>query len=490
MTQDESRIAADRARSPGRTLADKIWDRHLVRAGGTVNGVAEPDLIYVDLHLLHEVASPQAFEGLRLAGKKVRRPDLTVAVEDHNVPTLDIHRPIADLLARSQIETLRRNCKEFGIRLYRIGDIDQGIVHVIGPELGLTQPGMILVCSDSHTATHGALGAFAFGIGTSQGEHVLATQTLPMTRFRTMSVTVTSTNGKLRPGVTSKDVALALVAQIGSTGGQGHAIEYRGNVIRGLSIEARTTLCNMSIEVGARVGMVAPDESTFAYLAGRTHAPKGGQWDAAVTAWRELRTDDDARFDKEVFIDADELTPYVTWGTKPGQGLPLSGSVPDPGSFQSESDRAAARQALRYMGLEPGTPLREIAIDTVFIGSCTNSRIEDLRAAAEVLRGRRIAKGLRMLVVPGSMRVRKQAMEERLDEVFGAAGAEWRMPGCSMCIGMNGDRLAPMERSASTTNRNFENRQGPGGRTHLVSPVVAAATAVRGTLSSPEDLED
>ena len=472
-----------------RTLAQKIWDRHLVRRGREVDGVATPDILYVDLHLVHEVSSPQAFDGLRLAGRRVRRPDLTLAVEDHNVPTTNIHLPIADAIARSQVDALRRNCAEFGVRLYRIGDMEQGIVHVVGPQLGLTQPGMTVVCGDSHTATHGALGAFAFGIGTSEVEHVLATQTLPMTPFRTMSVTVTSRNGTLVPGVGAKDIALAMIAKIGTGGGQGHVIEYRGNVVRALSMEARMTLCNMSIEAGARAGLVAPDATTLDYLSGRPHAPSGERWNTAVAEWKELHTDDDARFDREVSIDADALTPFVTWGTDPSQGLPLSGRVPDPGGFGTEAERTAAQHALRYMGLTPGTPMREIAIDTVFIGSCTNGRIEDLRAAAEVLRGRRIAPGLKMLVVPGSMRVKTQAEQERLDQVFIAAGAQWRSAGCSMCVGMSADQLAPGERCASTSNRNFEGRQGKGGRTHLVSPVVAAATAVRGKLSSPSDLD-
>ncbi len=467
-----------------RTLAEKVWEQHLVRRGEG----QEPDLLYIDLHLVHEVTSPQAFDGLRLAGRRVRRPDLTVATEDHNVPTTDVLLPIADPVSRTQVETLRKNCAEFGVPLYPMNHAEQGIVHVVGPQLGLTQPGLTVVCGDSHTSTHGAFGAMAFGIGTSEVEHVLATQTLPLRPFRTMAVTVTSRDGRLRPGVTSKDIVLAIIARIGTGGGQGYVLEYRGNVVENLSMEARMTICNMSIEAGARAGMIAPDETTFAYLEGRDRAPKGAAWDEAVAAWRELRTDDGAVFDAEVHIDADALTPYVTWGTNPGQGLPLSDSVPDPATIVDENERVAAERALEYMGLQAGTPLREIAVDTVFVGSCTNGRMEDLRAAAAVLRGRRVAEGVRMLVVPGSMRVRFQAEEEGLDEVFRDAGAEWRSAGCSMCLGMNPDQLAPGERSASTSNRNFEGRQGKGGRTHLVSPLVAAATAVRGTLSSPEDL--
>jgi len=462
---------------PG-TLAEKVWDAHVVR-----RAEGEPDLLYIDLHLLHEVTSPQAFDGLRLAGRPVRRPDLTLATEDHNVPTTP--GPINDLVSRTQVETLRRNCDEFGVRRYSMGDIEQGIVHIIGPQLGLTQPGMTIVCGDSHTSTHGAFGALAFGIGTSEVEHVLATQTLSLKPFRTLAVNV---DGELAPGVTAKDVVLAVIAQIGTGGGQGHVIEFRGSAIRSMSMEARMTVCNMSIEAGARAGMIAPDETTFAYVKGRPHAPTGADWDAAAASWSELRSDDDAVFDAEVHLDASALTPFVTWGTNPGQGLPLSSSVPDPESFADESDKVAARNALAYMGLEAGTPLREVAVDTVFVGSCTNGRIEDLRAVAEVVKGRRVATGVRMLVVPGSARVRLQAQEEGLDAVFTAAGAEWRLAGCSMCLGMNPDQLAPGERSASTSNRNFEGRQGKGGRTHLVSPLVAAATAVRGTLSSPADL--
>ena len=463
-----------------KTLAEKVYDAHVVRSAA-----GEPDLLYIDLHLVHEVTSPQAFDGLRAAGRKVRRPDLTMATEDHNVPTLDILAPIADPVSRAQVEALRKNAAEFGIRLAPMGDRDQGIVHVIGPQLGLTQPGTTIVCGDSHTSTHGAFGALAFGIGTSEVEHVLATQTLPQYRPKQMAVTV---DGELPPGVSAKDIILAVIAEIGTGGGQGHVIEYRGSAIEKLSMEARMTICNMSIEAGARAGMIAPDETTFAYLEGRDHAPKGADWDAAVADWQTLRTDDGAVFDAEVDIDGDALTPFVTWGTNPGQGLPLGESVPNPAEIVDENERANAERALDYMGLTAGTPLREVAVDTVFVGSCTNGRIEDLRAAAEILDGRHIAEGVRMLVVPGSMRVRFQAEEEGLDKVFLDAGAEWRSAGCSMCLGMNPDQLAPGERSASTSNRNFEGRQGKGGRTHLVSPLVAAATAVRGTLSSPEDL--
>ncbi len=463
----------------GRTLAEKVWDAHVVR-----RAEGEPDLLYIDLHLLHEVTSPQAFDGLRLAGRPLRRPDLTIATEDHNVPTEP--GPITDPVSRTQVETLRRNCAEFGVRLHPMGDAEQGIVHVIGPQLGLTQPGMTVVCGDSHTSTHGAFGALAFGIGTSEVEHVLATQTLPLKPFRTLAVTV---EGQLAPGVTAKDIILAVIAQIGTGGGQGYVIEYRGSAIRALSMEARMTVCNMSIEAGARAGMIAPDETTFAYLKGRPHAPQGEEWDRAVEAWRELRTDDDAVFDHEVVLDADSLTPYVTWGTNPGQGVPLSGTVPVPADIPDDGERAAAERALEYMGLTGGTPVRDIAVDTVFLGSCTNGRIEDLRAAAQVLKGRTVKQGLRMLVVPGSARVREQAEAEGLDEVFRLAGAEWRLAGCSMCLGMNPDQLRPQERCASTSNRNFEGRQGKGGRTHLVSPLVAAATAVRGTLSAPSDLD-
>jgi 3-isopropylmalate/(R)-2-methylmalate dehydratase large subunit len=463
----------------GRTLAQKVWDEHVVRSAD-----GEPDLVYIDLHLLHEVTSPQAFDALRLAGRGVRRPDLTIATEDHNVPTLP--GPITDVVSRTQVETLRRNCAEFSLRLHPMGDLDQGIVHVIGPQLGLTQPGLTIVCGDSHTSTHGAFGALAFGIGTSEVEHVLATQTLSLKPFRTMAITV---EGDLPDGVTAKDLVLTVIAEIGTGGGQGYVLEYRGSAIRALSMEGRMTVCNMSIEAGARAGMIAPDDTTFGYLQGRPHAPQGADWDAAVEHWRTLRTDDDAEFDAEVVIDAAALSPFVTWGTNPAQGLPLSASVPEPSLIDDDNERTTAERALEYMDLVPGTPLRDIAVDTVFVGSCTNGRIEDLRAAAEVLQGRKVKDGVRMLVVPGSARVRLQAESEGLDEVFTAAGAEWRLAGCSMCLGMNPDQLAPGQRCASTSNRNFEGRQGKGGRTHLVSPPVAAATAVRGTLSSPADLE-
>ena len=415
----------------------------------------------------------------------MRRPDLTLATEDHNVPTIGIDKPIADPISRTQVETLRRNCEEFGIRLHPMGDPEQGIVHVVGPQLGLTQPGMTIVCGDSHTSTHGAFGALAMGIGTSEVEHVLATQTLPLRPFKTMAVNV---DGPLPQGVTAKDIILAVIAKIGTGGGQGHVIEYRGSTIESLSMEGRMTICNMSIEAGARAGMVAPDETTYEYLRGRPYAPTGAEWDDAVAAWEQLRTDPGAQFDTEIYIDATTLSPFVTWGTNPGQGVPLSEAVPDPELMGSDDERQAAEKALAYMGLRAGTPMRDITVDAVFVGSCTNGRIEDLRAVADVLRGRRVAEGVRMLIVPGSMKVRAQAEAEGLGEVFTAAGADWRLAGCSMCLGMNPDQLAPGERCASTSNRNFEGRQGKGSRTHLVSPAVAAATAVRGTLSSPADL--
>ena len=463
------------------TLAEKVWQRHVVHQGE--NG--EPDLLYIDLHLVHEVTSPQAFEGLRLAGRPVRRPDLTIATEDHNTPTLNIDLPIAEPTSRRQIETLRSNCAEFGIRLHSLGDADQGIVHAVGPQLGLTQPGLTVVCGDSHTSTHGAFGALAFGIGTSEVEHVLATQTLPLKPFRTMAITI---NGDLPLGSSAKDIILAIIARIGTGGGQGYVLEYRGEAIEKLSMEGRMTICNMSIEAGARAGMIAPDETTFAYLKGRPHAPQGADWDAAVEYWRTLRTDDDAVFDAEVVLEAADIEPFVTWGTNPGQGLPLSAAVPDPVDIPDETQRQAAERALEYMGLTPGTPLRDIRVDTVFIGSCTNGRIEDLRAVAEVVKGRRKHDDVRVIVVPASARIRLQAEAEGLDRVFLDFGAEWRNAGCSMCLGMNPDQLAPGERAASTSNRNFEGRQGKGGRTHLVSPTTAAATAIRGTLSSPADL--
>ncbi|WP_328711033.1 3-isopropylmalate dehydratase large subunit [Nocardia salmonicida] len=468
-----------------RTLAEKVWEQHVVAKGEGDGSSREPDLIYIDLHLVHEVTSPQAFDGLRAAGRPVRRTDLTIATEDHNVPTADIDKPIADPISRTQVDTLRRNCAEFGVRLHSMGDVEQGIVHVVGPQLGLTQPGMTVVCGDSHTSTHGAFGALAMGIGTSEVEHVLATQTLSLRPFKTMAITV---DGELAPGVTSKDLILAVIAEIGTGGGQGYVLEYRGEAIRKLSMEARMTICNMSIEAGARAGMIGPDEVTYEFLKGRPHAPQGADWDAAVASWDALVTEEDAEFDAEVHIDANTLTPFVTWGTNPGQGLPLGASVPDPAQITDENERESAEKALRYMDLTPGMPLREVSVDTVFVGSCTNGRIEDLRAVADVLKGRQVADGVRMLVVPGSMRVRAQAEKEGLGEIFTAAGAEWRQAGCSMCLGMNPDQLEPGQRCASTSNRNFEGRQGKGGRTHLVSPLVAAATAVRGTLSSPADL--
>ncbi|MFN3865998.1 MAG: 3-isopropylmalate dehydratase large subunit [Demequina sp.] len=467
----------------GTTLAEKLWADHLVRKGED----GAPDLIYIDLHMCHEVTSPQAFEGLRLAGREVRRPDLTIATEDHNTPTLDIDKPIADLTSRTQVDTLRNNAREFGVRIHSLGDADQGIVHVVGPQLGLTMPGMTVVCGDSHTSTHGAFGALAFGIGTSEVEHVLATQTLPLKEFKTMAINV---DGSLPEGTTAKDIILAVIAKIGTGGGQGYVLEYRGEAIRSLSMEARMTICNMSIEAGARAGLIAPDDTTFEYVKGRPHAPEGADWDEAVAYWRTLTTDADATFDTEVNLDASELEPFVTWGTNPGQGLPLSASIPNPEEIADADEREAAANALVYMGLEPGQPLRGLAIDTVFLGSCTNGRIEDLRAAAAIIQGRVKAPNTRMLVVPGSARVRLQAEQEGLDQVFKDFGAEWRNAGCSMCLGMNPDQLKPKERSASTSNRNFEGRQGKGGRTHLVSPLVAAATAIRGTLSSPADLED
>ena len=465
-----------------RTLAEKVWDDHLVVKGE--NG--EPDLIYIDLHLVHEVTSPQAFDGLRQAGRPVRRPDLTIATEDHNTPTLNIGAQIADPVSRTQIEALRTNAKEFGIRLHSLGDIEQGIVHVVGPQLGLTMPGITVVCGDSHTSTHGAFGAMAFGIGTSEVEHVLATQTLPLTPFKTMAITV---NGHLREGVTAKDIILAVIAKIGTGGGQGYVLEYRGSAIRELSMEGRMTICNMSIEAGARAGMVAPDETTFAYLKGRSHAPEGDDWEAAVAYWKTLPTDDGAVFDAEVVLDGDQLEPFVTWGTNPGQGVALSESVPNPANIVDPNERASAERALEYMDLTAGTPMKDIRVDQVFMGSCTNSRIEDLRAFASVIKGKKLADGVKLMVVPGSARVRLEAEAEGIDAIVTEFGGEWRFAGCSMCLGMNPDKLQPGERCASTSNRNFEGRQGAGGRTHLVSPLVAAATAIRGTLSSPWDVE-
>jgi len=477
---------APRATEAPRTLSEKVWDRHVVRSGD-----GQPDLLYIDLHLVHEVTSPQAFDGLRLAGRTVRRPDLTVATMDHNVPTTGLELVggtprINDPVSARQMEALRENCAEFGIVCYGIGDPDQGIVHIIGPEQGLTQPGMTIVCGDSHTSTHGAFGALAFGIGTSEVEHVLATQTLPQQRPGTMAVTV---EGDLPAGATAKDVILAIIGRIGTGGGIGSIIEYRGSTIRALSMEGRMTVCNMSIEAGAKAGLVAPDDVTFAYLKGRRHAPVGAAWERAVEDWRSLATDDGAAFDKAVDLDAADIAPHVSWGTNPGQVAPIGAAVPDPDSFADPSERDAARRALDYMGLAAGTPLRDVAVDTVFIGSCTNGRIEDLRAVAAVADGRKVAPGVRTLVVPGSHAVKAQAEAEGLDAVLTAAGFDWREPGCSMCLAMNPDKLAPGERAASTSNRNFEGRQGRGGRTHLVSPAVAAATAIAGTLAAPADLD-
>ncbi len=465
-----------------RTLAEKLWDDHVVVKGE--NG--DPDLIYIDLHLIHEVTSPQAFDGLRVAGRPLRRVDLMIATEDHNTPTLNITRQIEDPISRLQIETLRQNVAEFGVRAHPLGDTEQGIVHVVGPQLGLTMPGITVVCGDSHTSTHGAFGALAFGIGTSEVEHVMATQTLPLKPFKTMAINV---EGELRPGVTAKDIILAVIAKIGTGGGQGYVLEYRGSAIRGLSMEGRMTICNMSIEAGARAGMVAPDETTFAYLEGRPHAPKGANWDAAVEYWKTLPTDEGAVFDAEVFIDAHQLEPFVTWGTNPGQGVLLSDRVPNPAEIADPNQRAAAERALEYMDIAAGTPMKEIAVDAVFMGSCTNSRMDDLREFAGIIKGKQIADGVRLMVVPGSARVRLEAEAEGIDKIVEEFGGEWRFAGCSMCLGMNPDQLAPGERCASTSNRNFEGRQGKGGRTHLVSPLVAAATAIRGTLSSPWDLQ-
>ena len=468
------------------TLAEKVWRDHVVTKGE--NGA--PDLIYIDFQLLHEVTSPQAFDGLRLAGRKMRHPELHLATEDHNVPTLGIKTgnllEIIDKTSRTQVSTLRDNCEEFGVRLHSMGDEQQGIVHTVGPQLGITQPGMTIVCGDSHTSTHGAFGSIAMGIGTSEVEHVMATQTLSLKPFKTMAIEV---KGELKEGVSAKDLILAIIAKIGTGGGQGHIIEYRGEAIRNMSMEARMTICNMSIEAGARAGMVAPDQTTYDYVEGREFAPKGEDWDKAVEYWKTLPTDEGAVFDTVVEIDADELTPFVTWGTNPGQGLPLGAVVPDPEEVGDDNEKSAITKALEYMDLTPGTPLRDISIDTVFLGSCTNARIEDLRAAAQVVEGRTIAADTRMIVVPSSEVVKKQAENEGLDKIFTDFGAEWRTAGCSMCLGMNPDQLKPGERSASTSNRNFEGRQGPGGRTHLVSPLVAAATAVTGHLASPADLD-
>jgi 3-isopropylmalate/(R)-2-methylmalate dehydratase large subunit len=462
----------------GLTLAEKLWESHVIR-----RGCDQPDLLYIDLHLVHEATSSQAFDGLRAASRRVRRPDLTLAVEDHNVPTdsLIIRDPVSNL----QVGMMRRNCAEHDIRLFRHGDPRQGIVHVVGPEMGAVQPGMTVLCGDSHTSTHGAFGALAFGIGTSDVEHVLATQTLEIGQFRTMAVEFI---GDLPPGAGAKDMALAMIAQIGTNGGQGHVIEYRGAAVRALSMEARMTLCNMSVEAGARAGMIAPDDVTAAYVDGKPYAPTGQAWQDALDYWATLRTDDDAVYDRVVTVDVSELTPFVTWGTNPGEAVELSGVVPDPGTFGDPEREAAARRSLEYMGLTPGTAMRDLDIDVVFVGSCTNGRIQDLRVVAEVLRGRNVADGVQMLIVPGSMAVRDQAEAEGLAEVFRAAGAQWRLPGCSMCLGMNSDRLRGRQRCASTSNRNYQGRQGPTARTHLVSPAVAAATAVTGRLAAPAEL--
>ncbi|MEC7845253.1 MAG: 3-isopropylmalate dehydratase large subunit [Actinomycetota bacterium] len=464
----------------GRTLSQKIWDHHVVRSGDNL-----PDLLYIDLHLIHEVTSPQAFDGLRMNGRKVRRPDLTVATEDHNVPTENIDQPIEDEVSFKQIQTLRNNADEFGITNYPMGDPNQGIVHVIGPELGLTQPGMTVVCGDSHTSTHGAFGALAFGIGTSEVEHVLATQTLPQPEQETMSITI---NGQLPFGSSAKDVVLAVLAEVGTGGGIGAIAEFRGSVVESLSMEGRMTLCNMAIEFGAKAGLIAPDQITYDYLKGRKHSPKGDQWEEAIRFWDELKTDVDAVFDREITLNGDMITPQVTWGTNPGQVIPVSGRVPKPDDFEDPAEQEAAQRALDYMGLTAGTKMSDVAVDTVFIGSCTNSRIEDLRSAAEVIKGKKVAEGVRTLVVPGSRKVKEIAEQEGLHEIFLESGFDWREPGCSMCLAMNPDKLTVGERSASTSNRNFEGRQGRGGRTHLVSPRVAAASAIAGYFATPEEL--
>jgi 3-isopropylmalate/(R)-2-methylmalate dehydratase large subunit len=473
------------ANKPARTkgagrLFDRVWERHLV-----ASPPGEPPLLYIDLHLIHEVTSPQAFEGLELAGRRVRRPDLTLATMDHDVPTLNPAGPITDPLAAEQIARLRKNCEAHGITLYPLGSPQQGIVHVIGPQLGLTQPGVTVVCGDSHTSTHGAFGALAFGIGTTEVEHVLATQTLRQAKPAAMAVTVTGEPG---PELTAKDLVLGIIRALGTGGGAGTVIEYRGAAIRALSMAGRMTVCNMSIEAGARAGMISPDDVTFGYLEGRQHSPKGKDWERALDQWRALVTDEGAEFDREVTVDAAALRPAVTWGTNPAQSVTIDDVVPDPASFGTRAARQSAERALTYMGLQPGTPIREIGIDAVFIGSCTNGRLEDLRAAAQVIRGRKVHPGVRAMVVPGSARVKALAEAEQLDRYFTEAGFEWRSAGCSMCLGMNGDILAPAERCASTSNRNFEGRQGPGGRTHLVSPAVAAATAVAGRFALPGDL--
>ncbi len=463
-----------------KTLAEKVWDAHVVSSS-----MDEPDLLFIDLHLVHEVTSPQAFDGLRMSGRKVHRPDLTFATADHNVPTQDIDKPVADPISAKQLDVLKTNCEEFGITLYPMGHADQGIVHVIGPELGLSQPGMTIVCGDSHTSTHGAFGALAFGIGTSEVEHVLATQCLPQSKPKTMAVNI---NGALPAGVSSKDIIVAIIGKIGTGGGMGYVIEYRGSTIEALSMEARMTICNMSIEAGARAGMIAPDDITYAYLENKRFSPKAADWEQALDYWRSLPTDDGAQFAKQVELDASALSPYVSWGTNPSQVIPITQVIPDPDSFQDVAQREAAARALDYMGLSAGTAMKDISVDTVFIGSCTNSRIEDLRSAAHIVSGKHVKSGLRAMVVPGSRKVREAAEAEGLDKIFVQSGFEWREPGCSMCLAMNPDKLAPQERCASTSNRNFEGRQGRGGRTHLVSPEIAAATAIAGHFATPEDL--
>ncbi|QFU88334.1 3-isopropylmalate dehydratase large subunit [Amycolatopsis sp. YIM 10] len=466
----------------GRTLADKLWDAHVVRSAP-----GEPDLLYIDLHLLHEVNTPAAFDGLRAAGRTVRRPELTLGTEDHATPTDDLTKPITNPVAREYLDLIRRNTAEFGIEHYPLGSGRRGIVHVIGPELGLTQPGMTLVCCDSHTTTHGAFGTLALGIGTSQVEHVLATQTLPLDRPDTMRITV---DGRLAAGVTAKDLVLAVIARIGTPGAQGYIVEFAGEAIRALSMEGRMTVCNMSVEAGARAGIIAPDETTVRYLRGRPYVPDGAAFEAEARYWLSLASDPDAVFGKEVRLDAAQVVPTVSWGTNPAQSAPVSASVPDPAAMPDPAERAAAERALSYMDLRPGTPLRSIGIDVVFIGSCTNGRIEDLRAAAGVLRGRKVAPGVRALLMPGSEAVRRQAIDEGLLTVFTEAGVDMRHSGCSMCVALNEDRVGPGQRAASTNNRNFEGRQGPGARTHLVSPAVAAATAIAGHLAAPSDLEN
>jgi len=466
--------------SQPRTLSQKVWDRHLVHSA-----VDEPDLLFIDLHLVHEVTSPQAFDGLRQAGRPLRHPELTVAIEDHNIPTANIDQPIADPVSRKQIDTLRANAAEFGVTIFPMGHANNGIVHVVGPEQGMTLPGMTIVCGDSHTATHGAFGALAFGIGTSEVEHVLATQTLTQGPIGTLGIQV---EGELRPGVSPKDVILAILGVLGTSGGIGYVAEYYGSTIRSMSMEGRMTVCNMSIEAGAKAGLIAPDQTTFDYIAGRPYAPTGSDWDAAVAEWTTLGTDEGATYDKHISLDASQIEPHISWGTNPGQVVPLSGNVPSPDEFIDPVERSAAERALEYMDLMPGTPMKDVPIDVVFIGSCTNSRIEDLRSAASVVEGRTVAPGIRTFVVPGSHLVKAQAEAEGLDQVFRTAGFDWREPGCSMCLGMNPDTLSPGERSASTSNRNFEGRQGRGGRTHLVSPAVAAASAIAGRFAEPTDL--